>query len=136
MENCEMEGKIAEITRLDSRYPTDAYAFVRRSVEFAVTKSAEGKSRQHISAQKLLEQIVVFAEKEYGPFAESVLRGWGVNSASDIGNIVFNMIKVKALSASEKDSPEDFNIKYDLFGGLRHEVKPRNTPETGVPVIA
>lgn len=131
-----MKGKIAAITRLDSRYPTDAYSFIGRSVEFAVSKSAEEKTPQHISAQKLLDKIVVFAEKEYGPFAESVLRDWGVNSASDIGNIVYNMIKVKALNASEKDSPEDFNIKYDLFAGLRHEVKLRTPPETEVPVIA
>ncbi len=139
MKNQDLQEKAAEISRHDERYAVESYEFIARAVEFAVgncTKPEAALPARHVSARQLLEQIVIFAGHEFGPFAESVLRGWGINTAADIGNIVYNLIRVNALSASKDDSPNDFNIEYDLFAGSRHagELKSDSNPE--VPVIA
>ena len=136
MKNNGIEGKIAEITKRDSRYEIEAYKFIERAVKLEVAKSLETQSPRHITAKELLGRSIRLAEKEYGPFAESVLRGWGINSASDIGNIVYSLIKVKALSASDEDSPDDFCIEYDLFSRLRKESHTMPKHEIEVPVIA
>lgn len=139
MKNHDFQEKTAEIFRHDERYAIESYEFIARAVEFAVSncaKSEESLISRHVSASQLLDQIVIFAEKEFGPFAESVLRGWGINVAADIGNIVYNLIRVNALSASEDDSPDDFNIEYDLFAGFRKAGELRSDSKPEVPIIA
>lgn len=134
--NHELEGKVAAIAEHDERYAVESYEFIGRAVEFAVQRrfKAENASR-HVTATELLEEIVIFTTQEFGPFAEKVLRGWGINTAGDIGNIVYNMIKVNALSADDRDSPDDFNIDFDLFADSRHAGELKE-PKVEVPVIA
>ena len=135
--NREPEDKIALILQRDDRYDADAYEFIGRAVEFAVSnRLGGGNDSRHVSARELLEDIVVFAVREFGPFAEKVLRGWGITTSGDIGNIVYNMIRVKALSADDRDSREDFDTGFDLFADLRKAGEPKSDTKVEVPVIA
>jgi len=133
----EPDEKITLILQRDDRYAPDAYEFIGRAVEFSVRRrlGADRESR-HVSAGELLEDIVVFAVGEFGPFAERVLRGWGIGAAGDIGNIVYNLIRVNALNADERDSQEDFDTDFDLFAGLRKESELKSDAKVEVPVIA
>ncbi len=103
---------IESIVSLEKRYSKDAYKFVSAAVNYTVSeKNANG----HVAAPELLEGISEFALKEYSIFYEDVFKHWGINSAADIGNIVFSLIEQKALGASPEDSIEDFSTGFDLF---------------------
>ena len=46
--------------------------------------------------------------------APVVFKQWGVHTTDDIGELVFNLIKVESLSKSERDDREDFRNVFDL----------------------
>ncbi len=48
------------------------------------------------------------AGEEYGFLAEDVLNFHGIYSPAHVGELVYLMIEAKLLSASDDDSPEDF----------------------------
>lgn len=121
MQNNELKDKIAHILKRDKTYPSDAYEFVSAAVIFTVEQL---KAEKHINARQLLEGIKEYAVKQYGPFSGEVLKNWGLRNASDAGKIVFALVAEKALSASEEDSIEDFNLDFDFF------VQPDNVAQT------
>ncbi|MHB9139584.1 MAG: Minf_1886 family protein [Victivallaceae bacterium] len=114
MKNNDLADKIRRLLQKETRYQADAYEFISAAVTYAVGLS-DSNEKKHISALDLLKAIRDFAVLQYGPFSAEVLKNWGVNSASDVGNIVFHLIDEKALYASENDSREDFNTNFDLF---------------------
>jgi uncharacterized repeat protein (TIGR04138 family) len=112
----ELKKIIESIVNHEKRYSKDAYKFVNAAVNYTVAeKNAEG----HVAAHELLTGISEFALKEYSIFYEDIFKSWGVNTAADIGNIVFSLIEQKALGASPEDSIEDFNTDFDLFALAR-----------------
>jgi len=115
----ELEKIIETIVSSEKRYSKDAYNFINAAVNYTV---AQKNAKGHVNAQELLEGISEFALKEFSIFYEEVFKSWGVNKASDVGNIVFSLIEQKALGASPEDSIEDFNTDFDLFA-LAHSVK-------------
>jgi len=114
MKNNDLADRIKRLLQRETRYKADAYEFVNAAVNYAATLE-NSNEKKHIAALELLGGIREFAFRQYGPFAMEVLKSWGVNTASDIGKIVFMLIDEKVLFASEKDSPEDFNVDFDLF---------------------
>lgn len=101
-----------KVKKAKLKYSDDAYIFVREAVDFAIRHIGEVR---HVSALELLENCKIYAQKQYGLLAQDVLENWRINSADDIGNIVFELIEAGSLSASPGDSREDFSIKFDLF---------------------
>ena len=83
-------------------------------------------------------RFLPYAVEQFGPLAPEVLESWGVTDGPDIGNIVYNMIRVELLSASPEDSRSDFNSLPDIPGFLRRrfEEEARNIPVVKPPVIA
>lgn len=115
----ELQKIIETIVTHEKRYSKDAYKFVNAAVNYTVSnKNANG----HVAAPVLLEGISEFGLKEYSIFYEDIFKLWGINTAADIGNIVFSLIDQNALGASPEDSIEDFNIGFDLFA-LAHLTK-------------
>lgn len=118
----EFKKIIESIVSHEKRYGRDAYKFVSAAVNYTVAqKNAQG----HVNAHELLTGISEFALKEYSVFYEDIFKSWGINTAADIGNIVFSLIDQKALGASPKDSIEDFNTDFDLFE-LAHSTQSAN----------
>ncbi len=107
----EAERKIAGILSRESRYAAGAYTFVAEAVTFTVGRLSV---HRHVSARELLEGIRDYAAGQFGVMAGEVLHEWGIHEATDVGRIVYLMIDAKLLAASEEDSPEDFNIDFDL----------------------
>lgn len=109
---------VRNITSKDKRYDEEAYQFINEAVMYTVKKlgknHASSKEQRHISGRELLEGIAEFAIKEYASLAGFVLREWGLDSSMAIGNVVFNMVENKLLSATENDSISDFKCNFDF----------------------
>ena len=113
---------IEEIYGRDNRYKPDAYEFVMQALHFTQKKL---KRRGHVQGSELLEGIRGFVIDQYGPMSKTVLHHWGITSTQDFGNIVFNMIEQKILSARDEDSLDDFKDIYDFdeaFGHLFRDI--------------
>lgn len=116
MQESEFIETIRHICAKDNRYEPDAYLFVREALDFTVKKMkkpAEGPGR-HVTGQELLEGIRLFALREFGPMAMTVLTSWGLTRTEDFGEIVFNLVESGKLGKTEKDNKEDFAGGYSF----------------------
>jgi len=104
------------ITQADPRYQREAYAFLRDALDYTIKqkkKSKEDPSR-HVSGPELLGGIRLFALKEFGPMAITVLDYWGVHECVDFGHMVFNLINAGIFGKTERDTLADFSQGYDF----------------------
>jgi uncharacterized repeat protein (TIGR04138 family) len=97
--------------RGDTRYKLESYLFVMNGLEFYLTLLGE---KRHVTGQELSKGLLLFAHKQFGPLARSVLRQWGINKTNDLGNIVYNLISIQVMSRQPEDSLEDFFDVVDL----------------------
>lgn len=107
---------VKEIRERDTRFSSDAYAFLREALDFTakeLEKPADGAQR-HISARELLEGIRIFSLKEFGPMTLTVLNSWGVQTTEDIGALVFNLVDAGVLRKTADDRIEDFKNGFDF----------------------
>ena len=120
-----MEQAIEQIRAKDSRYPREAYYFVREALDH--TKKKLDKQRRknlHVSGQELLAGIRDFGLAEFGPMAMAVFEEWGIKSCEDFGEIVFNMVEIGLLATTEKDSRKDFASGYEFWEAFRKPFVP------------
>jgi len=127
---------IAKLVREDRRYKLEAYAFVFEALNYAHSKlgmgadqpteveegeqeSAEKQAERHLTGQQLCEAVRVYALEQYGYLAQCVLESWGVKSTGDLGEIVFNLIRVGHMRKTKGDTREDFDNVFDFETGLR-----------------
>lgn len=106
---------VERIREADGRYGRDAYAFVMDGLDYTVRMKEE---RRHVTGGELLDGLCAFARGRYGMMAYDVVRSWGIQSGSDIGEIVFQLIDAGILSRREEDSREDFDTPLDLKQAL------------------
>ena len=130
--NKEYDLKLARLLARNGRYPREAYEFVQASVVRAV--KATGHCR-HITAREILLHLCELAVAEFGPMAAAVLAEWRLKYASDIGAIVFALIREQILCADEQDSPEDFNIDFDLTAAVSAATDSNNHSTDRIPII-
>lgn len=140
MEDTNFDKIIKKIVEKDPRYAEEAYSFVNSSVSYTVKKhNKEGnpKGMRHVSGSELVEGVCEYALLQFGPLAAHVLEFWGVKSGSDVGNIVYNMIGMKLLSASSKDSKSDFDCCFALLAHVEEllEKSMNIAPDQEIPVI-
>ena len=137
---------IVKLLKEDRRYKIDAYAFVFEALNYAHTQlgmgterpaeaeaeaegeeqAEEGAAREterHLSGRQLCEAIRQYALEQYGFMAKCVLNSWGVNSTSDFGEIVFNLIGIGQMRKTPDDRREDFNDVFDFDTGLQQSFK-------------
>jgi uncharacterized repeat protein (TIGR04138 family) len=109
----EFDRKVAVLLDKEPRFHREVYCFIAEAVNFTVSKK---KVRGHVSAAQLLDGIREFAVFKYGTVADIVMAQWGLSMEADAGKVVYLLIGVRLLSASEDDRPEDFNTGKPLFG--------------------
>jgi uncharacterized repeat protein (TIGR04138 family) len=102
---------VERIRAADGRYAADAYAFVMDGLDATVRALDE---RRHVSAHELLEGLCGFARTRFGMMSYDVLCAWGIRSAPDVGEIVFQLVEAGILSRREEDRREDFHTPMDL----------------------
>ena len=112
----------------DNRYPVEAYQFVREAMAFAddtvemdeysfdsgVTEEtvAVRSQERHLTGQQLCEAIRRYAMNQFGYMARIVLKNWGIESTSNFGDIVYNMIDAGIMKKSARDRRSHFD---DVF---------------------
>jgi uncharacterized repeat protein (TIGR04138 family) len=139
MKTVEFYSKVEIITQQDTRYASDAYEFINDAVIYTVRKCEENKKEdelRHITGAELLEGVMEYALKQFGPMAYTLFCEWGVYDGMSVGNIVFNMIEHKILSRSENDSIKDFENVFDFKAALCSPFLPQNCKPVCLPVIA
>jgi uncharacterized repeat protein (TIGR04138 family) len=119
--------RLGQIVDRDGRYPYEAYDFVFAALNHTqrmlkkVPRDEETGSTEpqcHVSGRELLDGIRDLALREFGLMARVVFRMWGINSTSDFGEIVFNLVSENLMSKSEEDTRDDFRDVYDLEKAL------------------
>ena len=89
----------------DRRYGGDAYVFVSEALGYTAQRSGR---KGHVSGRELCEGFRDHALEQFGRLTRLVLESWGVRSSEDIGNIVFNMVRIGLLRKTDEDRREDF----------------------------
>ncbi len=128
----------------DSRYPVEAYEFVRDALTYAHEvmglgangdKSEGPEAERHLTGQELCEAGRRLALEQFGLMAKVVLNSWGIHSTGDIGEIVYNLIGVDLMRKSELDRREDFDDVFDFQKAFRDEfdfaASLRERPDSG-----
>jgi uncharacterized repeat protein (TIGR04138 family) len=135
----EIPRRILDLLKEDPRYPLDAYAFVQdglcyaqevmRLGEKAPTEAHEPSQAEservdaHLTGQQLCVAIQKLAIEQYGRLARIVLERMGIRSTGDIGEIVYNMIRIREMRKSKTDRREDFDDVYDFVQVFDREFK-------------
>ena len=106
-------------SKRDIRYRIGGYEFILNGMEFYLTSIGE---KRHVTGQELTHGLLLFALKQFGPIARTVLRYWGIIKTEDFGNIVFNMIDIGIMSKQTDDLLEHFHniIDIDYFFNQKH----------------
>lgn len=109
------DTELDRILDTDSRYSRQAYFFVQRALQFFREKYGDEREGGHIRGEQLLTGVRELALAEFGPMARSVLNTWGLHEGEDVGEIVYNLIRVGLMSKTEDDQLEDFAgvMKFD-----------------------
>ncbi|GHT25694.1 hypothetical protein FACS18942_01390 [Planctomycetales bacterium] len=85
-----------------------------------LNETADNQPHQHISGQDLCRAARDYAIKQYGLMAEPVLYSLGIRKTGDIGEIVYNLIRIGQMRKTPADSREDFDNVFD-FGNIFKE---------------
>lgn len=152
MKQANFNEALIQILKEDSRYPAEAYGFVREALDFTsrILKKPEKGLQKHVTASELLEGIRQYALREYGPMAMTVFEYWGIRQCADFGRMVFNLVNKHILRKTETDSIHDFEGGYDFETAFRRpyrtagkcrmknvesvaKVGPEPTPASGHP---
>ncbi len=133
---------VAELLREDPRYKYEAYVFVFDALNYGQqvmglgqpaesepldveTDEATEDPEKHVSGQQLCEAVRQFALDQYGYMAKTVLGTWGIHGTGDIGEVVFNLIRIGKMRKTPQDRREDFEDVYDFDEAFRREFQIR-----------
>lgn len=102
-----------------SRFPVDAFQFVRRGLDYTVHRAHKNPERlteeqRHVSGHQLSQGLREFAVQQYGFLARTVLNRWRITRTEDFGEIVFAMVSAGLMQATEGDTPRDFDSVYNF----------------------
>jgi uncharacterized repeat protein (TIGR04138 family) len=132
MQEINFDETVDLIIAKDTRFAGDAYMFVREALDF--TQKLAGKETRgavrHVSGQELLDGIRQFALQQFGPMAVTVFEEWGVKSCRDFGEIVFNMVEMRLLAKTDKDTRDDFQNGYDFTDAFQKPFWPQGKLKT------
>ncbi len=127
-----LRNELAGILARDPRYTIHAYHFIFEALEYTKNLKkqsklrARGKARstaasRHVTGRDLCVGVRLLALDQYGLMALGVLKLWGIQSTSDLGEIVYNLIKSGDLEKTPADSRSDFDNVFDFETTFRRE---------------
>ena len=107
----ETRRRINEFYDRSGKYAPDAYEFITSAVIEQVNALKEPR---HLSALEVLQGVKKQLQNEFGILVKLILEKWNIKSASDIGEIIFDLIELQILSASAEDKRSDFDVEFTL----------------------
>lgn len=72
------------------------------------------ETSHHVTGGQLCQACRLYALDQYGYLAPMVLSNWGIESTSDLGDLVYNLIRIGQMRKSESDRREDFDDVFDF----------------------
>ena len=139
MQTIGFQEALDKIIKDDSRYDAEAYGFLRDALEATLKrrKKARKETSAHVGAAELLDGFRIHGLQEFGPMAITVLKYWGVHCSEDIGNMVFNLVRVGIFGKTDEDTMESFREGYNFMDAfvLPFRPEPENLSETGSGVV-
>lgn len=121
----------------DPRYDREAYIFLRDALDFTIKQLKKNKEdvARHVTPQQLLDGVRQFAIREFGPMVLTVFSYWGICHCGDIGEMVFNLIRIGVFGKTETDTIEQFRSGYDFEEAFAAPFRPRQpaSDEKNVP---
>lgn len=126
MSKVSFEQAVAEAVRVDPRYATDAYFFLRDALDTTIKTMQQGRrdAISHVSGAELSEGVRQYALQQFGPMVPTIFEAWGLTNTRDLGEMVFNLIRTGAFSRSDSDKPEDFNDIYNFVDAFEKPFLP------------
>jgi len=135
MQTIGFQEAVEKISREDTRYHVEAYAFLRDALDATLKRRKKSKKDvpSHVSAAELLEGFRLHSLQECGPMAITVFEYWGVRSCEDVGNLVFNLVNAGVFGKTDDDTLESFRAGYDFQEAFVAPFRPDpvNLSETG-----
>ena len=116
----ETRRKINTFCGESGKYHPDAYEFITDCV---INRISALSTARHLTALELLQALRKQLDVHFGALTGLILEEWKIHSASDIGEIVFDLISMQILSASAEDKRSDFDVEFALLP----PVMPRKT---------
>jgi len=116
MQNIGFQEAVEKIYGEDPRYQMEAYSFLRDALDGTLKRRKKAKKdiAAHVSAAELLEGFRLHALDECGPMAVTVLEYWGVVCCEDVGNLVFNLVRIGVFGKTDEDTLDSFRAGYDF----------------------
>ena len=117
MQQFDYNEVLETILAKDSRYPLEAYQFVREGLDYTQHKMAKmsgAKEPRHVTGRELTDGMRQYALETCGPMARLLLNDWGIHATEDFGEIVFNLVENNLLAKTKNDSREDFAGGFDF----------------------
>jgi len=116
MQTIGFQEAVDVVSREDTRYHPEAYAFLRDALEATVKRRKKSRKEAggHVSAAELLEGFRLHTLGEFGPMAMTVLEYWGVRSTEDVGHMVFNLVQAGVFGKTEDDTIQSFQEVFDF----------------------
>ncbi|HEX2721723.1 MAG TPA: Minf_1886 family protein, partial [Gemmatimonadaceae bacterium] len=112
------DGVMDRIRLHESRYDEQAYLFVLSALEYSQSRL---EARRHITAAELAASCRELALERFGLMTRMVLERWGVNTTSDIGEIVFTLVELGFLVKQPGDKREEFAGLYDFEAAFERD---------------
>lgn len=78
---------------------------------------------RHITGQDLCRAACLYATEQYGLLAKMVLDSVGIRKTSDIGEIVYNLIRIGLMRKTAEDRREDFDDVLDFETAFDEEYR-------------
>jgi len=117
MQQFDYNEVLETILAKDSRYPLEAYQFVREGLDYTQHKMARmsgAKEPRHVTGRELTDGMRQYALETYGPMARLLLNDWGIHATEDFGEIVFTLVENNLLAKTENDTRDDFADGFDF----------------------
>lgn len=81
-------------------------------------ETEQEEEERHLTGQQLCEAIRLYALEQFGYMAKCVLNSWGIHSTGDLGEVVFNLIRIGQMRKRPEDRRKDFENVFDFETGL------------------
>ena len=131
------EPKALQQLAAKTRYPIDAFHFVRRGLDYTVHRTHKNPERlpenqRHVSGRQLSQGLREFAIEQYGALARTVLQRWRINRTEDFGRVVFAMVEGGLMQATEADTVRDFDSVFCFDEAFDTSIRLDRVPQTGM----
>ena len=109
------EDAVMRICEKDGDYDTEAYYFLRESLDATVRAlGREDAKDRHVTGRELCEGFRDRALAEFGPLSLLVLSQWGVFETADIGRMVHALVNEGVFGKKPSDKTSDFDDVFDF----------------------